>query len=116
MAGDEDLLGRRKPCIISSLEKGGGGRGLGFLVQLDLRRNALQEGSSLQTRNAVSSQYSAALRVLQLGRVAEGQRPSLGGALLSPCPQLWPSTTVVFLWEACGQAEGVGEGGSLTEL
>lgn len=81
-------------CRIFSLEKaGGGGKGSGFFARLDLRRNALWEGSSMQTRNAASFQCSAALWVLQLGRAAEGQRPLQGGVLLSPCPWLWPSTT-----------------------
>lgn len=70
----------------------------------------------MQTRNSASFQYSAAVRMLQLGRAVKGQRPLQGGALLSPCSRLWPSTTVVFLWGACGRAEGVGEGGSLAEL
>lgn len=70
----------------------------------------------MQTRIAASFQYSAAVWVLQLERAAKGQRPSQGGASLSPCPRLRPSTTVVFLWEACGQMEGVQEGGFLTEL
>lgn len=69
----------------------------------------------MQTRNAASFQYSAAVWVLRLGRAAKGQRPSQGGVLLSPCHLLWP-TTVFFLWEACGQAEGGRESGSLAEL
>lgn len=108
--GDKDLRRRGKPCVeFFSLEKAGGGKGLGFFAQLDLRRNALWEGSSVQTRNAASFQYSAALRVLQLGRAAEGQRPLQGGALLSPCPWLWPSTTGFSLrrvWAGRGSQEG----------
>lgn len=108
--GDKDLLGSEKPCVeFFSLEKaGGGGKGSGFFAQLDLRRNALWEGSSLQTRNAASFQCSAALWVLQLGRAAEGQRPLQGGALLSPCPWLWPSTTgfsLRRLWAGRGSRE-----------
>lgn len=106
----QDLLGREKPYVeFFSLEKaGGGGKGSGFFAQLDLRRNALWEGSSMQTRNAASFQCSAALQVLQLGRAAKGQRPLQGGALLSPCPWLWPSTTgfsLRRLWAGRGSRE-----------
>lgn len=38
----------------------------------------------MQTRIAASFHYSAAVRVLQLERAAKGQRPSQGGASLSP--------------------------------
>lgn len=108
--GDKDLLGREKPCVeFFSLGKAGGeGKGSGFFAQLDLRRNALWEGSSMQTRNAASFQCSAALQVLQLGRAAKGQRPLQGGALLSPCPWLWPSTTgfsLRRLWAGRGSRE-----------
>lgn len=104
--GDKDLCGREKPCVeFFSLDKAGGGKGSGFFARLDLRRNALWEGSSMQSRNAASFQYSAALWVLQLGRAAEGQRPLQGGVLLSPCPWHWPSTTGFSLWAVKGSWE-----------
>lgn len=60
----------------------------------------------MQTRNAAAFQCSAAVRVLQLG--SEGP---CGEVLCCPLVLGSGPAQLFFLWEACGQVEGLGEGG-----